>query len=165
MRLRGGVCPRPAEPDPGYAGEGRDIVKPDTTYIAARILGPLLVVAGIMLITQNHRMMAALGSFMLNDAILMTGGFLSLIGGLVIVTLHNRYDSITAIIVSLIGWMMTLRGGVLLLAPTVITQAADIINRMPSLLPITGCVMALLGVFLSYTGYIAGTLRVETVPK
>jgi hypothetical protein len=28
-------------------------------------------------------------------------------------------------------------------------------------MPIAGCVIALLGVWLSYTGYIAGTLRAE----
>ena len=140
-------------------------MKPDSTFIAARIVGPLLVVAGVMLITQSHRMMAALGSFMLDPATFMLAGFLSLAAGLALLTLHNRYDSLTAIIVSAVGWLMALRGGVVLLAPTLVTTAADFISRTPNALPLVGCVMALLGVWLSYTGYIAGTLRVETPPR
>ena len=57
--------PATREPDPDHAGVGRDNSKPDTTYIAARILGPLLVITGIMLITQPHRMITALGGFLL----------------------------------------------------------------------------------------------------
>lgn len=140
-------------------------MKPDTTFIAARIIGPLLVVAGVMLITQPHRMLAALSSFMLDPATFMLAGFVSLGAGLVLVVLHNRYDSITAVIVSAVGWLMTLRGGVILLAPSVVTSGAELVSRTPNFMPIVGCVMALLGVWLSYTGYIAGTLRVETSPR
>ena len=140
-------------------------MKPDTTFIAARIIGPLLVVAGVMLITQTHRMMAALSSFMLNEASLMLGGIGALIGGLTLLILHNRYDSITAIIVSVIGWAATAKGVVILLVPTLITTAAEFVSDTPNVMPIAGCVMALLGVWLAYTGYIAGTLRVETSPR
>lgn len=140
-------------------------MKPDTTFIAARIIGPLLVVAGVMLITQTHRMMAALSSFMLNEASLMLGGIGALIGGLTLLILHNRYDSITAIIVSVIGWAATAKGVVILLVPTLITTGAEFVSDTPNVMPIAGCVMALLGVWLAYTGYIAGTLRVETSPR
>lgn len=137
-------------------------MKPDTTFVAARILGPLLVVSGIMLITQQHRMLTALGGFLLNDALLMFAAFFSLTCGLVLMTFHQRFDSITAGIVTILGWLMTLRGLIILLAPTVLHRGADILVRMPNIMPITGCVMALLGVWLSYTGYIAGVLRVDT---
>jgi hypothetical protein len=139
-------------------------MKPDTTLVAARILGPLLVVAGVLLITQPHRMLTALGGFLLNDALLILGAFVSLVLGLALVTFHQRWDSFTAIIISLIGWLMTVRGVVLLLLPDAIHQIADIIVRQPAIMPIAGCVMALLGVWLAYTGYIAGVLRVDTSP-
>jgi hypothetical protein len=60
---------------------------------------------------------------------------------------------------------MTARGVVLLLVPDVLDTAADIVVGQPNALPIVGCVMALLGVWFSYTGYISGTLRVDTSPR
>lgn len=140
-------------------------MKPDSTYIAARIVGPMLVVAGILLITQPHRMITAMGGFLLSDALLILAAFLALSLGLTLLVFHSRLDSITAIIVTAIGAIVTLKGVLLLLVPEFVHQAADIVIRMPNLLPITGCVMALLGVWLAYTGYIAGVLRVDTSPR
>lgn len=134
----------------------------DSTLIAARIMGPLLIIAGVMLITQTNRMLTALGGFLLNDALLITGGFISLIIGLVLITLHQRWDTISGSIITLIGYVATIRGGVLLLAPTLIHQVADVMVSQARVLPIVGCVMALLGVWLGYTGYISGTLRADT---
>lgn len=134
----------------------------DSTLVAARILGPLLIVAGIMFITQTQRMRTSLAGFLLNDEVMITGGFLSLILGLALVTFHNRWDTISGGIISVIGYIMAIRGAVLLLAPQVMNDGADIIMRQPNFLPIIGCLMALLGVWLAYTGYISGTLRVDT---
>ena len=133
----------------------------DTTLLAARILGPLLVIGGIMLITQPHRMLTALGSFILNDAMLMTAGFISLLLGLSLVTFHQRWDTITGGIITVLGYIITARGVLVLLAPNLVSDAADIVVRQPNIMPIAGCVMALLGVWFTYTGYISGTLRVD----
>ena len=136
-------------------------MKQDSTLVAARILGPMLVVAGIMLITQQHRMLTALGGFLLDDALLILAAFVSMTMGLVLVTFHNRWDSITGSIITVLGYLMTIRGVILLLAPLVIHQAANAITTIPNIMPIAGCVMALLGVWFSYTGYISGTLRAD----
>jgi hypothetical protein len=137
-------------------------MRPDSTFVAARILGPLLVVSGIMLITQQHRMLTALGGFLLNDALLMLAAFFSLTCGLILVAFHQRFDSITAAIITILGWLMTARGVIILLVPDLVHDGAEIMMRVPNIMPITGCIMALLGVWLSYTGYIAGVLRVDT---
>ena len=146
-------------------------MKPDTTFILARILGPLLAVAGVMLISQHARMRAMMGDFLGDDALMAFAGFTMLALGLTLLALHQRWDSISAGIISVIGWLTLARGGVLLLAPGlvrdaayyVLTQANITINdRVINIMPIAGCVIALIGVWLSYAGYIAGTLRAES---
>ena len=134
----------------------------DTTLLAARILGPLLAAAGIMFITQAHRVLPSLAGFLLNDELVIMGGFLSLTLGLTLVTFHNRWDTISGAIITMIGVVMAARGALLLLAPSLVRDAADVVMRQPTILPIAGCVIALLGVWLTYTGYISGTLRVDT---
>jgi len=140
-------------------------MKPDVTFILARIIGPLFAVAGVMLISQSARMRAMLSDFLGNDALMVVTGFTALAVGLILIALHQRWDSITAGIISVIGWLMLVRGAVLLLAPSLVRDAGVYVFTQPIIMPIAGCVVALVGVWLSYTGYIAGTLRAEGAQK
>lgn len=136
-------------------------MKLDTTLVAARILGPLFVLAGILLITQPDRVIVSIGGFLTNPSLMNLAAFMTLLLGLAIVTFHQRWDSFTAIIISVIGWVMVVRGGVMLLAPDLILATANFVERQRQALPIGGCLAALLGVWLTYTGYIAGMLRFD----
>lgn len=137
-------------------------MKTDYTFLLARIIGPVLIVAGVMLISQPARMLAGLTGFILDDALFMLGGFVTLILGLGLVTVHQRFDSISAGIISVLAWVLTARGIVILLAPELVRNAADFIHNQPRFLPVAGLTTALVGVWLTYAGYIAGTLRVDT---
>ena len=137
-------------------------MKHDTTLILARVIGPVLVLVGVLLITQPDRMITSLGSYLLNDALLILAAFVSLVLGLAIVTYHPRWDTVSGIFISLIGYIMAARGAVLLLAPQLMHEAAMFITTQPHVFPITGCALALLGVWLAYVGYISGTLRVDS---
>ncbi len=137
-------------------------MRPDVTFILARMLGPLLIIGGILLITQTARILSVTTDFLSNDALLLLSGFIELILGLGVVTLHQRWNSFTAFIVSLLGWVILIEGMLLLFAPEMMREAANTILIYARAFPILGCVLALLGVWLTYAGYIAGTLRVET---
>lgn len=137
-------------------------MKPDTTFILARVLGPTLIAAGVLLITQADRVITAMLGFLGNDALLLFVGFLSLMIGLGLIALHQRWNSFSAIVISLLGWVFVARAALALFAPGFLRDGADFILANPMALPIAGCVTALIGVWLAYAGYIAGTLRVET---
>jgi hypothetical protein len=137
-------------------------MKPDITFVLARVLGPVLVAAGVMLITQTTRIAATMMGLLANDALLVLVGFLSLMIGLGLIVLHQRWSSFSAIIVSVLGWAFVVRGLSALFAPLFMHRGAEWILAHPQSLPIAGCVAALIGVWLTYAGYIAGTLRVDT---
>lgn len=137
-------------------------MKPDVTFILARILGPVLIAGGVMLITQTTRIVSVMMGFLGNDTLLVFVAFLSLMVGLGLIALHNRWNSISAIIISVISWSFLVRGLLALFAPHWLHSGAQWILTNPLSLPIAGCVTALIGVWLSYAGYIAGTLRVDT---
>ncbi|MCR6645051.1 MAG: hypothetical protein NVV62_11385 [Terricaulis sp.] len=138
-------------------------MKPDATFIIARILGPLLAICGVLLITQTARLLSAMTDFMASDALMLLAGVLDLIFGLTLLALHQRWNSFSAFIISALAWMMTIEGAILLLAPELIQRFAGLVLAYAQVLPILGCVFALIGVWLAYVGFIAGTLRVETV--
>lgn len=137
-------------------------MKPDTTFILARAIGPVLILFGALLITQPGRMLSAMTAFISNDGLLLLTGFVTLVVGLALIALHQRWDGFTAGFISVLGWAITLRGAMLLLTPTLVERAAGFVLEHATVLPIAGCVVALIGVWLTYAGYIAGTLRVET---
>lgn len=137
-------------------------MKPDVTFILARVLGPVLIVAGVLLITQSARVLSAMMGFLASDALMLFAGFLSLMIGLGLIALHQRWNNFSAIVISVLGWAFALRGALALLAPQFLHRGADFILATPLTLPIAGCVTALIGVWLTYAGYIAGVLRVET---
>lgn len=133
----------------------------DPTLVAARILGPLFVLAGIFLILRPDRVIASIGGFLTDPSLMSLAAFVVLIVGLVLVTFHQRWGSFTAIVITLIGWLFVIRGGIMLLAPDLILESANFVESNRRSLPIAGCAAALLGVWLSYTGYIAGMLRFD----
>lgn len=136
-------------------------MKLDTTLVAARILGPIFVLAGVMMFTRPSRVLTAMGGFLLNDSLMILAGFVTVLLGLAIVTFHRRYDTVTAIFVFVIGWLMVARGAVMLVAPDLVHISADYVANQPNLIPIAGCAVALLGVWLTYTGFISGMLRFD----
>ena len=136
-------------------------MKPDVTFILARVLGPVLIVAGALAIAQTARVVSAMMGVLSNDALLMFAGFFSLMIGLGLMALHQRWDGISAIVISVLGWVFALRGALVLLAPQFAHAGAQWIFTHPMVLPIAGCVTALVGVWLAYAGYIAGTMRVD----
>lgn len=133
----------------------------DITLVAARFLGPLFVVAGILAITQPSRVLDAIGGFLTDPSLMILAGFVTLLLGLALVTFHQRWDTITASVITLIGWLFLARGAIMLLAPDLILAAANFVESQRRVLPIAGCVAALAGVWFTYTGYISGTLRAD----
>lgn len=136
-------------------------MKLDTTLVAARILGPLFVMAGIVMITRPSRVITSIGGFLLNDSLMTMAGFVTLLLGLAVVTFHNRWDTIAAAFIGIIGWLLTARGAIMLVAPDLIQTSAEFVARQPTMIPIAGCVIALLGLWFTYTGFVAGMLRFD----
>lgn len=127
---------------------------PTATLIAARILGPLLLAAGVAFILQRARMLGAVDAFIEDDTLAVFAGFISLALGLTLTALHDRWSGFTQIVISLIGWIAVVRGVLLLFAPAIAQQAAAHFVTQPAIAPIVGCVLALLGVWLAYVGFV-----------
>ena len=127
--------------------------QPIATLIAARILGPLLVVFGIALISQRARMLGVLEAFTDDDNLLLFAGAVSLVLGLTLVALHDHWAGITQALISLIGWLAVLRGLAVLFAPNLVRAVSANILVNPQAVPIIGCGMALVGLWLVFAGF------------
>ena len=80
-------------------------------------------------------------------------GLLVLLAGVALLALHHRWRSPAEIALSLIAWLFTLRGALLLLAPDVILDLADRMLVSTPLIVGAGLAAVALGVWLSLVGY------------
>jgi hypothetical protein len=81
-------------------------------------------------------------------------GVLALPVGLAIVATHNDWKWHWPLIITLIGWLAIIGGTVRMVAPQVIEQIGLSILAYPNFFIVDGEVAVLLGVLLSYFGYL-----------
>ena len=75
--------------------------------------------------------------------------------GLAIVLTHNVWVANWRVLITLIGWLMLIRGAVRILAPEMIMGYATRLLRNKQIIPVSGIVTGVLGVVFCYFGYAA----------
>lgn len=131
------------------------------TRAFARVIGPYVALVTAVIIIRIPAM--ASGAF-LNDIfasdihvwILGTG---LLLGGLIIVANHQLWHRPAAVMISLFGWFLALRGLLLLVAPGLVQRG--VATSLPKVLPVQlgFGLLTLMGLYLSYVGWIAPVRR------
>ena len=122
------------------------------TRTTASIVGPFLLVLGAALALRSTALVSIVSAIIQDDTLLLFIGIVTLACGLTLVGLHNLWDTLPAIVISLFGWFTAVRGAVMLLFPHSLTE---IWSRAvtPQLGVITGAVFALIGLWLAYIGW------------
>ena len=123
------------------------------TRMFSRVLGPFLVIADVTAIARASDMGKLLSQFEANSLWTWVTGAFILIFGLIIVAGHQYWRGAAAIIVSLLGWLVALRGLILLAFPkTFISLANSMIGAQAWWM--AACVAAgLVGLYLTYVGW------------
>ena len=125
------------------------------TRAFARVIGPFLVIVPGIVVVRAPETGTALTAFFDNPALAWLTGGLLLFGGLLIIAHHQYWSSLAAILVSLLGWYLALRGVVLLAAPQLIESAAGAAMNMMAMVRIGFGVLVLIGLWLTFIGWIA----------
>lgn len=94
------------------------------TRMFSRVLGPFLVIADVTAIARASDMQKLLSQFEANSLWTWVTGAFVLILGLIIVAGHQYWRGAAAIIVSVLGWLVTLRGLLLLAFPKAFVSVA-----------------------------------------
>ena len=126
-----------------------------TSVFLARLLGPLLLLtgAGIVLNPKSFRTIA--GEVVRSVTLVYLFGFMDLAAGLAIVLTHNVWVASWRVLITLIGWLLLIRGAVRIVAPEIVMGYAAKVIRNKQLIPAAGAVVGVLGLVLCYFGYVA----------
>lgn len=87
------------------------------TALFARVLGPYLVVAALTMVTRASYMRTLLAQFDKDSVWPWVSGAFVLPMGLVVIVLHPYWRGAAATIVSLLGWLTTVKGIALMSFP------------------------------------------------
>jgi hypothetical protein len=127
------------------------------TRMFARAFGPFfLIVPSIIAVRASSQMPVLLHKFSNDPMWQWELGALLLMWGSVIIAFHQYWRSVAAVLISLLGWFLAIRGILILAIPDVYDSAGSALeqNAIP-LVRVIFAGIALVGLYLSYVGWIA----------
>jgi uncharacterized protein YjeT (DUF2065 family) len=125
-----------------------------STIVLARIVGPLLAVSGLALSARPGIMPRIIDAFATDPSEALLWGFVALLLGLTVLAFHQRWNGPVEIAITLLGWILILRGVILLLFPEEgIAVARTILESVPQAIVVIGAVVAAIGAWISFMGF------------
>jgi hypothetical protein len=125
-----------------------------TSIFLARLLGPVLLVAGIALLINRKELDAIAQELLRNPLLLFLLGIIDFIIGLEIVLYHNVWVADWRLIITVLAWLLIMRGAFRVLVPDQARALGRKLFKNSSVVTGSLAVVAALGVVLSYFGYV-----------
>ena len=125
-----------------------------TSIFIARLLGPVLLVAGIAMLVNRKQLDAIVQELFRSPLLLLLLGIIDFTVGLAIVLTHNVWAADWRIIITLLGWLLLVRGAVRLLIPDQVKALGAKVLGNANVVTGSLAVVTVLGLVLSYFGYV-----------
>jgi hypothetical protein len=124
----------------------------EVSYFLARLFGLVLLVHGITFFLRANDLKGLAKEFKKNLALQLFGGMLAVVTGLFVIMVHNVWDTYWQSLVSLLGWLIFLKGILLLWSPEILE---DLINDMekPIFLHVSSLTMYTISIILLGYGF------------
>jgi hypothetical protein len=127
-------------------------MSPLTRYLS-RLLGLFLLITAVADLTQPVLLSTIAPAMLDRSALLFVSGLLTLAPGLAIIIGHNVWNGAAAVIVTLLGWLMTIKGAALLLVLDANWTAILSALRYPSYSSVHTVILVVGGAHLTYAGF------------
>lgn len=133
------------------------------TIFLSKFIGLSTLLVSLSMIARKDRTVAVVTSLLQDRPLLFVLGLLMLFGGLAIVIGHNVWSGgVLPIVVTLVGWLVLIRGLLILLLPA--AAIADFLEliRFEKLFYLYAAIACAIGLYLTYAGFRGGTAQRET---
>jgi hypothetical protein len=127
-----------------------------TSISISRLMGPVLLIIGIgmalgLLMETDYS--SLMKEFIGNRAVIFLTGILALLAGVAIVNAHNLWVPDWRLIITILGWLLVLRGIMLLVFPEAVQSIGDHIVASGRGVMAGAAVTFVLGAILCIMGY------------
>jgi hypothetical protein len=116
----------------------------------ASIFGPFLIIVGLWMLLYSENMLKIVSSIKGSPAALYTSGIINLLVGLTILSNYDTWSWDAYVLVTLLGWVMLIRGVMVLFVPQLLIQLT-MTNR--TLLKAWGILPLFWGLALSWVAF------------
>jgi hypothetical protein len=125
------------------------------TRMLARVLGPFFTIVPTTVAVRGSYMHTLFTEFKANPMWPWLFGAILLIAGLVIIAFHQYWRSPAAIIVSVVGWFLAIRGVLLLTVPGAYDAAGNALynSGATAVIWMVFICLASAGLYLTYVGW------------
>ncbi len=125
----------------------------DRSKFLARLMGPTFVAIALGMLINLGTYQSMITEALHPGVLLYLSGLLSLLAGLAIVNLHNRWFMDWRVIITVLGWLMTIGGVIRIVVPQVAIMIGLTIYSGRAPMIIAALIIGTLGIFLSFKGY------------
>lgn len=125
----------------------------DTTMFFVQIWGPILLAVGVGVSVSRDFYIRVYRELEKETFAVLMFGMVAMAMGIVQIQLHNVWNTLPQIIISLLGWGLLIKGVVCVVAPRVASWGGDWVVDS-KLIPTVGGVVLLGGAYLSWLGYL-----------
>ena len=126
----------------------------DTSIFLAKLVGPMMLVMGLFVVFNPERIRRVGREFLDSEALIFMSGVITLPVGLAIVVTHNVWEANWRVLITLIGWIAVLAGIARLALPDAMKTLGEAMLEKTFMTTVPGALMAIIGVYLSYHGYL-----------
>jgi hypothetical protein len=121
----------------------------------ARLIGPLLLIPGIGIVVKPRVFRTMATEVIGSVTLVYLFGLFDFAAGLAVVLTHNVWAAIWRVLITLIGWIMLVRGAMRILIPDMVMGYAAKLMHSKQALALSSAALVILGLVLCYFGYSA----------
>src|SRR6266436_268411 len=116
-----------------------------TSIFIARLIGPVMLVIGLAVLTNQRAFREMADEFLASRALLFLSGLIIMPVGLAIVLTHNIWAADGRVMITLFGWLNLIGGAARLCAPEYVMQSGRAMLKRPRFIPVAAAVWVVAG--------------------
>jgi hypothetical protein len=124
-----------------------------TSIFIAKLIGPIMLVVGIAMLINRKELDALAQELLRSRVLLLLVGLIDLAVGLAIVLTHNVWAADWRLVITLLGWLLIVRGTIRILVPEQVKTLAEKLLKNANVVTGGLAATAALGLVMSYFGY------------
>jgi len=121
--------------------------------LLAKLFGLFFFIIGVLLLARRRYFEAIAKGFAKQDLLLYFAGLLNLILGLLLVLNHNVWQDSWRIVISVVGWLVLLKGLFILFFSEIVAKLLKWICKYNNYFYFAGAIAILLGLYFLYQGF------------
>ncbi len=123
------------------------------TLLLAKFFGLYFLAIGLVFLINPKRIYSVYDRMIDNDGLLYVGGVIALLLGAFVISIHNIWIMGWPLIITIIGWLSLAKGFGLMVYPGFARYFSPLFRQSSHLFRALGFLLALLGLFLTYQGW------------